>query len=149
MKTKMKFLIIIIIIVFIIAVIWYVTNKNKSSEAEETENTVVEVQEEEEQNATEEENQNTSESEGMVDNETSYTQIDEAPEGDIVEVTGTDEEKAIALAKNKWGVDDDTVYFTIANTDGNIYYISVNNSETSGVITWYMVDVETGEVSDY
>ena len=84
-----------------------------------------------------------------IEKENSYTLVEKEKNSDKVPVTGTDEQRAIALAKNKWGVSDNTVNFNIANHDGKIYYVSVNNSETSAVITWYKINVETEEVSDY
>lgn len=59
----------------------------------------------------------------------------------------TKEEKAINLVKKEWGSDDDSVYFNIANKNGNKYTISVNSSATTEVIAWYDVDLDTGKVT--
>lgn len=57
------------------------------------------------------------------------------------------EEKAINLVKKEWGSDDDSVYFNIANKNGNKYTISVNSSETTEAIAWYDVDLDTERVT--
>ena len=57
------------------------------------------------------------------------------------------EEKAINLVKKEWGSDDDSVYFNIANKNGNKYTISVNSSETTEAIAWYDVDLDTEKVT--
>ena len=59
----------------------------------------------------------------------------------------TKEEKAINLVKKEWGSDDDSVYFNIANKNGNKYTISVNSSETTEAIAWYDVDLDTERVT--
>lgn len=66
-----------------------------------------------------------------------------------VEVKGTDTEKAIALAKNTWKVDNGSVSYNIVRQEGNICYVSVNSSETTEVLVWYKINVENGEVSEY
>lgn len=57
------------------------------------------------------------------------------------------DQKAIELVKKEWGNDDNSVYFNIANKNGNKYTISVNSSETTEVIAWYDVDLETQKVT--
>lgn len=57
------------------------------------------------------------------------------------------EEKAINLVKKEWGSDNDSVYFNIANKNGNKYTISVNSSETTEAIAWYDVDLDTEKVT--
>ena len=57
------------------------------------------------------------------------------------------EEKAINLVKKEWGSDNDSVYFNIANKNGNKYTISVNSSETTEAIAWYDVDLDTERVT--
>ena len=58
----------------------------------------------------------------------------------------TEEEKAIELVKEKWGAQDTSVAYAVANRDGNIYMISVTNKETTAVLAWYQVNMQTGEV---
>ena len=57
------------------------------------------------------------------------------------------EEKVLELVKNKWGANDSTVSFNIANHDGDNYMVSVNNKETTQVMAWYQVNLSTGEVT--
>jgi len=59
----------------------------------------------------------------------------------------TKEEKAIKLAKDKWGKDDSTVTFNIEEKKDNIYYISVKSDATS--IFWYEVNTETWTISEF
>ena len=58
----------------------------------------------------------------------------------------TVEEKVIELVKNQYGTDQG-VSFNIANKDGNIYYVSVNDTATTAVLTWYSVDISTNTVT--
>lgn len=59
----------------------------------------------------------------------------------------TEEEKAIELVKEKWGAQDTSVAYAVANREGNIYMISVTNKETTAVLAWYQVNMENGEVA--
>lgn len=56
------------------------------------------------------------------------------------------DERAIELAKGEWG-DDDSVSFSVEEKKGNIYYVAVKSDAT--VITWYEVNTETWEISEY
>ena len=58
----------------------------------------------------------------------------------------TEEEKVIELVKEAYGTEQG-VTFNIANKDGNIYNVSVNDSSTTAVIAWYNVDISTGTVT--
>lgn len=58
----------------------------------------------------------------------------------------TEEEKVIELVKNQYGTDQG-VSFNIANKDGNIYYVSVNDTATTAVLAWYSVDISTNTVT--
>lgn len=58
----------------------------------------------------------------------------------------TEAEKAIEIAKGKWGKEDTSVTYAVANHTDNIYVISVTNKETTAVMAWYQVDMTTGEV---
>ncbi len=58
----------------------------------------------------------------------------------------TEEEKVIELVKNQYGTDQ-SVSFNIANKDGNIYYVSVNDTATTAVLAWYSVDISTNTVT--
>ncbi len=58
----------------------------------------------------------------------------------------TEEEKAIELVKEKWGAQDTSVVYAVANREGNIYMVSVTNKETTAVLAWYQVNMQTEEV---
>lgn len=58
----------------------------------------------------------------------------------------TEAEKAIEIAKEKWGKEDTSVTYAVANHTGNTYVISVTNKETTAVMAWYQVDMTTGKV---
>ena len=58
----------------------------------------------------------------------------------------TEEERVIELAKNEYGTDQG-VTFNIANKDGNMYYVSVNDVATTAVLAWYSVDILTNTVT--
>ena len=67
-----------------------------------------------------------------------------------IEENYTEEErKAIELVKNKWKEESNIVSFNIVDYEKNIYHISVNDIQTTEVIAWYEVNIESGEVSDY
>ena len=59
----------------------------------------------------------------------------------------TEEEKVMELVKNEYGTDQG-VTFNIANKDGNIYYVSVNDETTTAVLAWYSVDISTNTVTE-
>lgn len=59
----------------------------------------------------------------------------------------TVEEKVIELVKNQYGTDQG-VSFNIANVDGNMYYVSVNDTATTAVLAWYSVDISTNTVTE-
>lgn len=63
------------------------------------------------------------------------------------EITNSEqvEEKVIELVKNEYGTNEG-VNFTIANKEGNIYHVSVIDSNTTAVLAWYNVDIETNTV---
>lgn len=57
------------------------------------------------------------------------------------------EEKVINLAKKEWG-NDDSVTFSIVDKNGSKYRVAVRGSETE-TLTWYEVNTETWEISEY
>lgn len=56
------------------------------------------------------------------------------------------DETALDLAKQEWGIDVNSFKFTIENRNGNTYNISVRDLN-GNAMTWYTVDVETGAVT--
>lgn len=67
-------------------------------------------------------------------------------EQQTVNTEQTEEEKVIELVKNEYGTDQG-VTFNIANKEGTIYHVSVNDAETTAVLTWYTVDISTNTVT--
>ena len=54
--------------------------------------------------------------------------------------------KALRLVKEDWG-EDDTVYYTIDNQNGNTYFITVRSKSTTGSLAEYDVNVSTNTVT--
>ena len=69
-----------------------------------------------------------------------------AEEHETVNKEQTEEETVIELVKNQYGTDQG-VTFNIANKDGNIYHVSVNDANTTAVLAWYKVDISTKTVT--
>lgn len=147
MDKKTKVIVTILIIIVIILTIYVgilIYNLNNTNELEE--NNLIK----EEQNITTENivNQNEIKEENIVENNSIEEQNTSTEQNAIVDnsnnIIGKEEsdsqtsnqglsndEKAIQLAKNKYGNVDNTVKFNIANKNGNEYYISVNNVTTT------------------
>ena len=62
------------------------------------------------------------------------------------DTTKTKDQRAIELAKNEWG-EDNTVTFSVEEKKGSKYYVAVKSDAI--VITWYEIDTETWEISEY
>ena len=56
------------------------------------------------------------------------------------------EDRAISLAKQEWG-EDDSVTFSVEKKKDSIYYVAVKSG--GAVLSWYEVDTETWEISEY
>lgn len=56
------------------------------------------------------------------------------------------EDRAISLAKQEWG-EDDSVTFSVEKKKDSTYYVAVKSGGV--VLTWYEVDTETWEISEY
>lgn len=67
-------------------------------------------------------------------------------EQQTVNTEQTEEDRVIELVKNEYGTDQG-VTFNIANKEGTIYHVSVNDAETTAVLTWYTVDISTNTVT--
>ena len=63
------------------------------------------------------------------------------------EDTRSNDEKAIDLVKKQWG-NDDSVTFSIEKKNGTKYYVAVKSSSSTETV-WYVVNIETWEVSEY
>ena len=167
MEKKTIVLMIVTIVAFIILIagmcygFFYSANKeqekNEITQEENAENVQEESnvieEEEEEENITETPNnvsENVTVEEPVVQNvpDTSSQIIGKEEAESASENVGlTEEEKAIELVKEKWGAQDTSVAYAVANREGNIYMISVTNKETTAVLAWYQVNMENGEVA--
>lgn len=127
----------------------YIENNNTKDDEEEineidnntTEQNVIQENKVEEQNAT---NNVENQTIGKEEEETQKEIEKEEKNNTTKSIT---EKEAINLVKKEWG-EDDTVYFTVANKDSDNYYISVNDNSTTSVLSWYTVNIKTGEVSE-
>ena len=167
MEKKTIVLMIVTIVAFIILIagmcygFFFSANKeqekNEITQEENEENVQKESnvieEEEEEENITETPNnvsENVTVEEPVVQNvpDTSSQIIGKEEAESASENVGlTEEEKAIELVKEKWGAQDTSVAYAVANREGNIYMISVTNKETTAVLAWYQVNMENGEVA--
>ena len=132
-KTVKKSLIIIAIVIVVFIIIWFVYDMFKKDTVETNSNS------------------------NLVDGNTGLDNIINdlfendsiENEPDTTEKATTKEEKAIELAKKKWG-STSGVYFSneSINSDGR-YIVSVRNSKTTDSLAFYLVDVEKGIVTEF
>lgn len=54
-------------------------------------------------------------------------------------------DKALRLTQEEWGKDD-TVYYTIDNQQGNVYFITIRSKSTTASLAEYEVNILTNEV---
>lgn len=160
-KTVKKSLIIIAIVIVLFAIIWLVYDMFKKDTVDTSsdtnivdgntgldniindlfENDMIEndvIGSEIENEVTENVTSNSSKENGNTKNEP-----------DTTEKTTSKEEKAIELAKKKWG-STSGVYFSNEgiNSDGR-YIVSVRDGKSTSSLAFYLVDVEKGLVTDF
>ena len=118
-------------------------NNEEPMQEENQEENETEGQEEVEQNETTENdtaNQNTENNQeqvtGKEEQESSQEEQKQAQ---------NDDEIALELAKDEWGLDENSYKFIIENKDGYTYHISVRDL-SGNAICWYTVDIATGAV---
>ena len=150
-KTKILMIVTGIIVIILISLIIYFSQTSKTQENKiQEENTQVD-----ENNTSETNNiinENIVEDQNETDEE--IPNIQNPPQQEVVgreereteKTEKTDDERAIELAKNKWGANDNTVTYSIATKNSSDEYIvSVSDSKTT-VLAWYSVNISTGEV---
>ncbi len=155
MKNKIKNVIIVIIfsLIFTICLIMILDRKNVTIDENlikiENENVVNNTSNNKTTNSNTVKEENTTKNENAVSENTTSNIIgkEETNSEKEEDSSQTKEEKAISLVKKEWGSEDDSVYFNIANKNGNKYTISVNSSETTEAIAWYDVDLDTEKVT--
>lgn len=67
-------------------------------------------------------------------------------EQETTDTAQTEEQKVIELVKQEYGTDQG-ISINIANKDGNIYHVSVNDQRTTAVLAWYKVDIASSTVT--
>jgi glucan-binding YG repeat protein len=124
-----------------------VENNNDLENSIDNEETDPSENEKEQEN--EQENENTT-TEGINEENVIDTNTTNKETTNNETTNKTSEEKAMNLAKTKWGKDDDSVYYYLEEQlSDNIYIISVRSKETTARLMDYQVNLETGEVSEY
>ncbi len=159
MGIKEKILMIITIILLVIMIVMACYNLyNKQEDSNKDSNIINEIDLNETTKTNTEEVENETVTENVTNNNTEPTIQPNVTENEInsdyigteeQETTNnvqTEEEKVIELVKNEYGTDQG-VSFNIANKDGNIYHVSVNDTNTTAVIAWYSVDISTNTVT--
>lgn len=136
---------------------WLYGKENETTNEIETEETASQP-EENEDNTVNDENEtietNETNSENVDSNNTSTSnEIKDEINNDYVGVEETeqttektDEEKVIELVKKEYGTEQG-VTFNIMNVTDNIYNVSVNDANTTGVLAWYSVDLSTNTIT--
>lgn len=156
-KQKKQNILTAIIIILVIALIMLVgsavyeeiTNINKEKLKDTVSSTELENEDQEQEEVQEKEEE--------VPEEPKNEEVEEQPKEEYVgeeeqevntkeDTTKTKDERAIELAKNEWG-EDDTVTFSVEEKKGSKYYVAVKSDAI--VITWYEIDTETWEISEY
>lgn len=143
-KTKIGIIIaVIILLIAIIAAAIIFTNPFEESNNEDIE--ALNNQENEVINNIIENNEIVNEEENEeVNNDVEETEVNNEEESGY-EANTSDEEKAIELVKKEWGEDDTVVFDLSGVTADGKYRVSVNRD--TKVLAWYIVDVETGTVT--
>ena len=146
--------IIIILILALIMLIGSIVYEEKiNRDKQEIQETIAPMEKEEQKDNIEEQEENSdkeevNEQEVVEDNEPKeeYIGEEEKENNEVVSKPKSNDEKAIELARAKWG-NDNTVTFSIEEKKDLIYYVAIKSDAT--VISWYEVNVETEEVSEY
>lgn len=167
MKDIVKFIIVLLIIIAIISILYTYSKEEESStglndvaqnekieNSEENVNTTNQKEKEQVNNKednVEEADEVTSNTENSEtgNNQTTNEEVttNSNPEQSVNNKELTDEEKAIKLVKEEYGVTDSSISYKIVNVDGKNYTISVSSTSTTEVIAWYTVNIETGKVT--
>lgn len=170
-STKVLIVVLVIIIISLIGYITYIFIEDKKIEEKQGEN---EVKQEEQIENNEIENNEIEKDESQTYNTTSNTNIinenaeqttnqtNITPPGTELptEIVGQEEqessqenggvnpeEKAINLAKQKWGETSDSYTFMIDHIDGNVYHVAVVANAIT--IAYIDVNIQTGEVNEF
>ena len=138
-------IIIVAVIALIGIIVWITYNQIINSQKEEKNTTNTIATNETTNTINVEENQEEEENTPVESND-DYIGIEEEESANEENTEKTTDERAIELAKETWG-EDDSVTFSIERKDGNVYYIAVSSNATT--ISWYQVNIDTREISEY
>lgn len=163
---KILITLLIILVVFLCLYVFYICTKDrKTSQASTTNTSANEVLTE--KNSIDNDVKDETDIENNIDiakndeeNKTQNEQKVENTEKSAEDIVGKEEqesnketgginpdEKAINLAKEKWGQNSDAYIFKVDNVEGDIYHVSVVSNAT--IISYIDVNIKTGEVTEY
>lgn len=158
MVNKKLVIIITVIALIVVGGLVYIGIKNLNSPTYTFENVEIaennETEEIENQNVAEENNEVSSEnivgkeeaeSEEEAKKAENTTSKQNQEQKESAEANKQNEEKALKLVKDEWG-EDETVYYTVDNSSGGIYNISVRSKETTESLAEYKVNLGTNSV---
>lgn len=120
-------------------------NSNKENEITDKQDETQSENEDETQGENENLNEVEEEKIETTDKEQEYVGKEESNSQE--ETTENKDNKAIQLVKKEWG-EDKTVTFSIEKKNGTKYRVAVRDNSTT-VLAWYEVDIETWEVNEY
>ena len=138
----------IIVMAIIATIAFIVQNKNKNKK--EVEN-IIDEQEAQLNDEVYDEG-NFEENETTEENKEVDTSVIDTTQEDLIEEATDDENKAIELAKkyreNQNQDDDEDIYYTVESSEENKYIIAVRELQTTRIVMFYEVNVETEEVTE-
>ena len=136
-------IILILALIMLIGSIVYEEKINRDKQA--VQETIAPVEKEEQEDKIQEQEE-INDKEEVNESKEEYIGEEEKENNEVISKPKSNDEKAIDLAREKWGKDN-TVTFSIEEKKGSIYYVAIKSDAT--VISWYEVNVETEEVSEY
>ena len=139
--------VIVLLVIMLIIMVVMVLYESKINENKDKNITNAQLETSQKQENEIIENNTINDDEEEQEKEEEYIGEEEKESQEEVDEELTKDEKAIQLAKEKWGIDDNTVTYSIEEKKGNIYYIAVKSNATT--ISWYEVNTETWEISEF
>lgn len=156
-STKGLTILLVILVIFLCAYLGYIFVQDKNTAENDTNNTNTTT------NIIEENTTNTANTTNVANTtsqQTQNTSTQNSTENDGPEVVGKEEqesnqetggvnpeEKAIDLAKQKWGQNSDTYIFKVDYVEGDIYHVAVVSNAM--IISYMDVNIKTEEVTEY
>lgn len=144
-------ILLIILVIFLCAYLGYIFIQDRNADKNDNNNT---------NTATNSIEENTTKTINTTSHQTQNTNTQNSVENDGPEVVGKEEqesnqetggvnleEKAINLAKKKWGQNSDTYIFKVDYVEGDIYHVAVVSNAM--IISYMDVNIKTEEVTEY